>query len=279
MYEFFSDSCNVPEESRQELLAAVDENLFARLHEEFSSSYRISQFVNKGGSYIAPVSVKLPANSDGVSRTFQYCPVIQLLTTIARELAFNAPQPSTQSDLLHDIKDGSAYQNNSYFKENPEALGIMLYSDEVEICNPLGAAKGAHKLLNVYMTLAEIPKRERAKVDNWFLVLSGRSKDISGNRELFYKPLIEDLHMLEEGIPFGSTTLKAGIVAYLSDNLEAHTVSGLSCCFSSRDICRVCHLQVKKFGTFFTGTTTSIYIVGNVSAQIFMDIFYYTYFT
>jgi hypothetical protein len=142
-------------------LAAIDDNLFARLQEEFSSSYRISQFVNNGGRYIAPVSVKLPPNSDGVSRTFQYCPVIQLVSTIASELAVIASPSTSQSDILHDIKDGTTYQNNSYFKENPEALGIMLYSDELEICNPLGAAKGVHKLLNVYMTLAEIPKRDR----------------------------------------------------------------------------------------------------------------------
>jgi hypothetical protein len=35
-------------------------------------------------------------------------------------------------------------------------------------------------------------------------------------------------------------------VAHLADNLEAHLVAGLSCNFASRDICRLCHLQVQE---------------------------------
>jgi hypothetical protein len=49
---------------------------------------------------------------------------------------------------------------------------------------------------------------------------------------------------LESGIPFGNRILKAGLLAHIADNLEAHIVSGLSYNFSSKDICRLCHLQV-----------------------------------
>lgn len=112
--------------------------------------------------YIAPVEVKLPPNSEGAIRTFQYIPVTELVTAIASEPGFSGEARSKDNtDVLRDIKDGDAYRSNPFFQENPDALGIILYSDEVEICNPLGAAKGVHKILNIYMTLAEIPKHDR----------------------------------------------------------------------------------------------------------------------
>jgi hypothetical protein len=140
------------DQNREELLAAVTDNPFLRLHDEFSSSYKISKFVKNSGKYIAPTEVKLPPNSEGVVRTFQYIPIIELVTAIASEPGFKRDaQSPVNSGLLRDIKDASSYRNNPFFKDNPDALGIILYSDEVEICNPLSASKGVHKILNIYI--------------------------------------------------------------------------------------------------------------------------------
>jgi len=54
------------------------------------------------------------------------------------------------------------------------------------------------------------------------------------------------LKKLEEGVNIGDKVLKMGIVAHLGDNLESHTVGGFSACFSSKDVCRACHLQHKE---------------------------------
>ena len=37
--------------------------------------------------------------------------------------------------------------------------------------------------------------------------------------------------------------MKCGILCYAADNLEASLVGGYSACFSSKDVCRVCHIQ------------------------------------
>jgi hypothetical protein len=223
----------------------MENNPFLTLQQEFSSQYKIDKFVKSASNYIPPREVKLPPNSEGVVRSFQYVPVVELVEAIVSSPGYNpAPELELDSGLLHDVKDGSAWRNNSYFKENPTALPLMLYSDEVEICNPLGQSKGVHKILNVYMTLADIRKHDRSKIDKFFLVLTVRSKDMKGNREAVYDPLIKDLLKLEEGVPSCSGTIKAGVLAHLGDNLEAHLVSGLSTSFSSKDICRLCHMQV-----------------------------------
>ena len=37
--------------------------------------------------------------------------------------------------------------------------------------------------------------------------------------------------------------VKCGVLLHAGDNLESHTVGGFSMSFSSRDVCRFCHLQ------------------------------------
>ena len=63
---------------------------------------------------------------------------------------------------------------------------------------------------------------------------------------LIYKMLVSDLKALEEGIqvtkPFPKL-MKCGLIVHSADNLEAVQVGGFSSCFSSRDICRWCHIQ------------------------------------
>jgi hypothetical protein len=72
-----------------------------------------------------------------------------------------------------------------------------------------------------------------------------KSKEIRGEsrRDAMLKPLIEDLLKLEAGVQVGNGIVKAGVVAYLGDNQESHAVAGMSICFSSYDVCRICHQQ------------------------------------
>ena len=47
---------------------------------------------------------------------------------------------------MEDCCDGSQFKTHPLFNCEPHALQIMLYYDEVELCNPLGAAKKIHKV-------------------------------------------------------------------------------------------------------------------------------------
>jgi hypothetical protein len=229
-------------------LAKLEDNPFISLQEDFSSVYKRKKFVRGSGFYIPPREVKLPADDTGIVRTFQYIPIIDLVKAIVSDPGFcKQTEYSRESETLYDIKDGEFWKNSPYFQNNPTALGLIFYSDELEVCNPLGAAKGKQKVLNLYMTMAEIPKPMRSKTENYFLVLSIRSQDLPPLREALYQPLIADLRKLEEGVSFQNGVLKAGLLIHLGDNLEAHLVSGLSQCFSSKDVCRQCHIQVPVF--------------------------------
>ena len=47
---------------------------------------------------------------------------------------------------MEDFCDGKTYKEHPLFSSNPTALQIMLYYDDVEICNPLGSRAKVHKL-------------------------------------------------------------------------------------------------------------------------------------
>ena len=47
---------------------------------------------------------------------------------------------------LEDICDGSLLKSHELFSQNPLALQLILYYDDVEVCNPLGSYRSVHKL-------------------------------------------------------------------------------------------------------------------------------------
>ena len=67
--------------------------------------------------------------------------------------------------------------------------------------------------------------------------------------ELIYKKMVEDLKKLEEGIIVNipePKKVKFGLHLYAADNLEAHQLAGFSSCFSSKSVCRWCHIQYEQ---------------------------------
>ncbi len=224
-------------------------NPFVSLGEQYSSYYKINKQTQNSPHYVAPIELCLPPNEQGDVSTFQYVPIIETVKGIVNDPGFKElRQVPTASDQLYDVKDGLAWKNNNYFISNPDALTGQLYSDAVELDNPLGATKGVNKALNVYFSLIDIPKVLRSKIENIFLVLSVRESELKENKENyvhFFKPLVDDLKKLEAGVQIGDKNIKMGIICYSADNLEASAVGGFSQCFSSADVCRVCHQQYK----------------------------------
>lgn len=72
---------------------------------------------------------------------------------------------STQpDDVLRDVWDGRIIKDNLLFQHNA-SLGIILYQDSFEVVNPLGSGRKKHKVLAVYLTLANIRPHHRSGID------------------------------------------------------------------------------------------------------------------
>ena len=50
------------------------------------------------------------------------------------------------SGLMGDYCDGEFFHRHQLFQEDPCALQLQLYCDEVEVCNPIGSKAKIHKL-------------------------------------------------------------------------------------------------------------------------------------
>jgi hypothetical protein len=151
--------------------------------------------------------------------------------------------------MIVDIKDGSLYKQSKFFSENPDAFSLLLYSDGVEITNPLGAARGHYKIIQVFYTLCDLPKNQQCQTDKLQVALIFREKLLKKySFQTIYKKMVEDLKKLECGLKINDPqekVVKVGLLAHAADNLEAHSIGGFSSCFSSNFICRFCLIKYK----------------------------------
>jgi len=238
----FLDRLGIPEEDKNDLISTLEDNPFIRLQEELKSYYKIHQHTIKMPTYIAPQEIKLPPNDNGRIFTFQYVSVVDTIKAVLSDPDFKQATASTDG-LLRDVIDGSAYKNNKFFQKNPDAVPMCLYSDAFQLSSPLGTGRGKQKVLIVYFTLLNMSKHLRSKKENTYLALAIKDRHLKGNREIVYKPLLEDLKKLESGIDVGGRIVKVGLLCHVGDNLEQHLVGGFSGSFSSKDVCRACHQQ------------------------------------
>lgn len=232
---------DIPAHQRQMLQESLSKNPFQDLQHDFRNYYYLNKYLRESPSFkfLEPTEIKL---GNDKNCTFQYIPIVDTISTIIQDPGFSPESPS-EDGLLRGVKDGTAYAENKYFQENKDALTIEIYSDAVELANPLGASRGRHKIVNVYFSLAELPKAIRSKTENKFLVLSVRNLHLKTYRQEIYKPLLEDLKKLEDGVSVNGRVVKAGVLCHLGDNLEEHIVAGMSQCFNAGFVCRQCHIQ------------------------------------
>ena len=57
---------------------------------------------------------------------------------------------------MRDISDGSYIKSHPVFNKFPKALQIILYYDDIEVCNPLGSSAGIRKLGNHMFSLNSV---------------------------------------------------------------------------------------------------------------------------
>ena len=180
---------------------------------QLSTSYKLNQFIMEKFKYVAPKEIILnmeEVERGAVKEVVHYIPVIETFKYLLEDETFitvlekEREKSSSKADIIQDIKDGSHYKSLGYFKDNPSAFVSFLYSDALEIANPLGAARGKHKIVQLFYNLANIPKSQRSTIDRMQLALIVKEKNIRKyGLDIIYKALIDDLKKLEEGIMTG----------------------------------------------------------------------------
>ena len=247
---------NIHKDQVDEIVREVfEDDTMINAQKELDTNYKRNKYIMENFKYVAPHEIIL--NQSDVNRglpkdVIQYIPVCEAFKALVEDLTMiNILQTDKEKfgrkvDVIDDVKDGNLYKNIEFIKQNPSAYAAILYSDALEIVYPLGSARGKHKVIQVFWTLADIPKAQRSKIDRLQLAMVVKEKLIKKyGYKVIYQNLMKDLKKLEEGIMVNNPKprlVKCGLLLHAGDNLESHTVGGFSTCFSSRDVCCFRHI-------------------------------------
>lgn len=205
-------------------------------------------------SYITPESVYLGLDEVNKAAYAYYVPVKDTLMELLQDtsIVFQVLNPNSNlPTVLQDYSDAELCRKNSFLQSNPKCIKLIIFQDAFEVVNPLGSAKSKHKLVGVYMTLANLYPQSRSKISHIQLVQLVKEKSMKkfGANKVFAR-LIMDLKQLEETglqVP-GHGCFKVILIAVVGDNLGSHFIGGFCENFSTGEyFCRFCDITRSQF--------------------------------
>ena len=180
-------------------------------------------YVKRGGARVLAIK----------SHYFHYIPLVDslgqlLLHPRILEMIEEGLQPC-KDGFVYDFIDGDIFKVHPLFSKFPKALQLILYTDGIELCNPLGSRAGNHKLLLIYYALGNIDPKYRSRLAAILLLAMVKSKDISNIDKIFQR-VNRDLNELYDGVKVvtanGEQTIYGAVMAVCGDTLAQHEVAG-----------------------------------------------------
>ncbi|XP_053595515.1 uncharacterized protein LOC128667833 [Microplitis demolitor] len=149
--------------------------------------------------------------------------------------------------IFRTILDGEYYKENSFFKENANALAIVLYMDELGVANPLASSSKTQKLTMFYWTLANINPNLRSSQNAIQLLAIVKSCYLKqpGALNKVLKPFIDDIKNLQtqginvtiNGVP---KNYKGSLLFFSGDTPASALMGGFKESVSAHRPCRTC---------------------------------------
>ncbi|XP_033097594.1 uncharacterized protein LOC117101675 [Anneissia japonica] len=206
----------------------VEQGVFAEAYEQLKSDYRRKEYYKHKFKFVNPVAFNLNRNENNELNSFYYIPLLETIKNVLEvdeNFSKMLSPPDTGSMFLSGFSDGYLFKKLQFAEP---WIRIILYYDDFEVVNPIGAHRGKHKIAGIYFTIDNLGVHSNSKTDSVFLLLLCRSKDFTHeNLPEILSPLIEDLSSLEnEGIDVNNHRLKGSLVFVAGDNLGSHFLGG-----------------------------------------------------
>ncbi|XP_061734388.1 uncharacterized protein LOC133537390 [Nerophis ophidion] len=164
---------------------------------------------------------------------FYYIPLVKSLEQLLShpkilEMINEGPE-SCKDVFFNDFIDGDIFKSHPLFLKVPTALQLILYTDEIELCNPLGSRANKNKLLLIYYTLGNINAKYRSRLAAIRLLAMVKSKDLSCIDKILER-INHDLIELYNGVRVdtsnGERTIYGALLSVCGDTLAQHEVAG-----------------------------------------------------
>ena len=163
---------------------------------------------------------------------------------------------------LTDFSNGSLFNEHPLFSNDPRSIQLLLYYDDVNVCNPL--TNKPHKLCLFYYQLANLLPMYCSKLRSikLFAVCSyetfQRYKDKAIMDKIF-EPLVSDMQLLgrDDGYTFtitniGQIALRGAVLAFLADTPASQSAGGFKeGVGGAKRKCRHCMATFETMQEFF----------------------------
>ena len=145
-----------------------------------------------------------------------------------REMVLSNPR-MTPEGFFFDLYDGQIVNENQSLTHGD--LSLLLYYDEIDICNPLGSKAGVHKMSMFYYSFANVDIKFRSKLEAIRLLAVAESRLVKKyGVDKILEPFISDMIALSNGVDMmfdkEIKTIKAHLIAVLGDTPACHSLGG-----------------------------------------------------
>ena len=128
------------------------------------ANYEVRDF----GNVLVRKKVKSKIQLCETKEEFIYIPIKmeslqQLLTNVKTAKMVFRVKKEHNEDVFYDIYDGMLYKNDGYFSGKDYILELLIYHDDLGVCNLVGSKAGKHKIDMFYYTLGNIDPKFQSK--------------------------------------------------------------------------------------------------------------------
>ena len=235
---------------------------FTNIFETLQTPYQHLHFVKMNSAYyVEPKEMILGYRIENkyvsnvmkrmsIADTYQYIPIIDTLTVIFKNPSLyallNSETLNKSPTELMSFLDGNLYKKNSFFIENPHALRLHLYYDDLEVVNPLGSKTSIHKIGAFYVSLQNLPSYLRSNLKFIYPIIICYTEDIKkyGFTKIL-QPFMRELNILENiGICLGfeKKNYFGTLTSICADSLAYHEMCGFLSPACNK-LCRSCYIS------------------------------------
>lgn len=134
----------------------------------------------------------------------------------------------------------------------------MIYSDEFEVCNPIGVSKNKQKMFAVYFKVMNFHPRHTSNLNTIHLLLLAKSSTIKNVGVLeILNPLMTELNDLYfVGIKIDDVNFYAIANCFCGDNLASNFIGVFSCNFALGKFCRHCTVSTPEVYSSLTSVSS-----------------------
>ena len=164
-------------------------------------SYEVRYF----GNVLIRKKVKSKIQLCETKEEFIYMPIIiessqQLLTNAKIAKIVFGVKKEHNEDVFYDIYDSMLYKNDGCFSGKDYTLELLIYHDDLGVCNPVGSKAGKHKIDMFYYTLGNIdPKFQSKQCAIRLLAICNTTFVKKYGIDKVLTPVVEDINKLHEG--------------------------------------------------------------------------------